>query len=205
MRTQNAAKRRSLEHPLYNFVAEDYRTAGLSMMGVYPTRYRLPRAHCTEIGRIITRFAALESKINKCGWVLLRINPKQARVAMRLGRTDTSLSALEALIKIAGITVRTDIAKLKEPFKKLENMRDVLSHAVWVRHGATKHPVMQVTTGLIPGLKKADAIINPGAGQVTVGALRNVVRSIDNAVKAIDQLGLEIDKAIATASRKKSP
>ena len=165
------------------------------MMGEFPTRYRLPQAHCVEIGRIITRFAALESRMNKCAWVLMRIDPKRGRVAVRLGRMESALSTIEALIQIAGIHVATDISKLKEPFRKLENFRDALSHAVWAKHAGTKEPVMQVTSGLIPGISRAKAVINPTAGMVTIAVLRKTVKSIDGAVKTIDKLGSEIDAA----------
>jgi hypothetical protein len=108
---------------------------------------------------------------------------------------ESALSTIEALIQIADIQVATDISKLKEPFKKLENFRDALSHAVWAKHTGTNQPVMQVTSGLIPGISRAKAIINPAAGAVTVATLRKTVKSIDTAVKAIDRLGGEIDAA----------
>jgi hypothetical protein len=116
-------------------------------MGVYPSWYRLPQKHCTEIGRIVTRFAALESKVAYCAYTLLNIGKKQGRVAVRTGRIESALTVVQDLLTISKITVGLDIPKMKTAFKELERARDLISHCVWVKHTASKSPVAQMTSG----------------------------------------------------------
>jgi hypothetical protein len=169
-------------------------------MRTYPARYRLPQKHCTEIGRIISRFAVLESRLAKCAYVLLSVSPKAGRVAVRVGRVESALTVIEDLLHIAGLTVQSDIKKWKTPFKKLEVARDLMAHGVWVRNDADSIPVVQFASGSYseePGGPSIRARINPQGVKVPVQYLRDVVRHIDAAVKAVDQLGAQIDAAKA--------
>jgi hypothetical protein len=180
---------------------------GVFAMAIFPTRYRLPVAYCTEIGRIVTRFAVLESRINKCGYVLLRLNPKQGRIAVRLGRAETSLTAIQDLLTLEKFTVRTDIPKLKRIFKQLEEARDRFSHGLWVKHSGTKLPVLQVTSGNFSeshGGQSIKARTHPQAVEVALSDLKKIVRAIDHSVAAVDRLGQEIDQALGYASGGKS-
>lgn len=176
-------------------------------MGVYPVRYRLPATYCTEIGRIVTRFAVVESMIRTCSYALLNVSPKQGRVAVRLGRVEDSLTALEDLVVLAGISVPTNIGALKAPLKKLEGWRDKLSHGVWVKHVQTSEPVLQITAGTYQDAEtnsKAKARLEPRAAHVPLMTLRNWASHLSDAKNVIDKLRREIISAQKKALREKS-
>ena len=52
-------------------------------MATYPVRDKLPISHTTEIGRIITRWAFLEWLLRQIAYLLLDLNPKAGRLAVR--------------------------------------------------------------------------------------------------------------------------
>lgn len=167
-------------------------------MGVYPVRYRLPSAYCTEIGRIVTRFALLESKIRTLAYVLMQISPKQGRVAVRLGRIEDAMTAVQDLIHLSPIQVPEDvnIAGLKVPLKELESWRDRLAHGVWVKHENSTVPVLQVTSGTYQDHEtnsKIKARINPAAFEIGLIQLKQIAAKIEKGTKAIEGLAHAID------------
>jgi len=182
-------------------------------MGTFRSRYRLPQKYCTEIGRIITRFAALEAKLSYCAIVIMKIGKKEGRVAVRMGRVESALTVIQDLLTIHKLEIPTDISKLKQSFKKLENARDLLSHGLWVYHTASKIPVIQHTSGNYPDPDGSNtsvrARIDPRGLEVPIKGLRDTVRAIDMAVKNVNRIGKEIDAAMKTqrqqASRGKRP
>ena len=176
-------------------------------MPLYPLRYKLPAAHCTEIGRIITRFAFLESQLSKCIYMLLSLSPKQGRVAVRAGRIEDLLTTIEDLLYISKLEVPTNIKKIKTPLKNLERARDHFAHGVWVKYPGTKTPVLQITSGnsaISPGGASVKRRIEPAPAEVTLEDLKKRVRALDSAVKAVDRLGHQIDAVLHPASPKKS-
>lgn len=132
-------------------------------------------------------------------------NPKQGRVAVRLGRIDSSLTAIQDLVTIAKLTVATNIRTMKPDLKFLEDMRDKLAHGLWVKHPAANFPVLQVTSGNYsdsPHVASPKARIDPRAIGVPLNALKMTVKAIDDAVRQIDRLGIEIDAALASSRHK---
>lgn len=67
-------------------------------MGIYLVRYRLPTKYSTAIGRMITRFAALESALRNLIYALLELDPKMGRVAVRNPRIEESFTMIRDLM-----------------------------------------------------------------------------------------------------------
>lgn len=177
-------------------------------MAVYPARYKLPPAYCLEIGRIVTRFAYIEFNILACAYALMQITPKQGRVAVRLGRIEDALTNIEDLAVLSGLGINLNFKPTKKYFKELENWRNKLAHGIWLKHKATKLPVLQITRGIYQDhasnmTKKAR--LDPLAGEITLDFLRQLTKKVDDAAKVIDDIAVAIDTEILKASQQRSP
>lgn len=165
-------------------------------MAMYPTVYRLPLHYNTEIGRIITRFAFLESRLRVIAYLLLNLSPKEGRLAVRLGRIGDAISIIQRLLALQSFTTTQNLDKLSTECKKMERFRDRLAHGIWAKHPGAKTPVLQVTSGsyaLSQGGESISAKINPQAVAVQITDFRNQLRGIEIALNTIATLGHEID------------
>ena len=164
-------------------------------MRTYPVRYRLPTKYSTAIGRMITRFAALEAALRNLIYALLELDPKMGRVAVRNPRIQESFTMIQDLMGLRSFTTTLDIKRLASDCKKLEQFRDKIAHGVWVRHSRSDLPILQVTAGTFPekpGGKSIKGRIRPGAVNVTLESFRSHTRGVDIAFKADKQLGREL-------------
>ena len=165
-------------------------------MGPYLVRYRLPTKYSTAIGRMITRFAALESALRNLIYALLELERKMGRVAVRNPRIDESFTMIRDLMGLRSFTTILDMKRLASDCKKMEQFRDKIAHGVWVRHPQSDLPVLQVTTGTFPekpGGKSIKGRIQPAAFNVTLEDFRSHTRAVDFAYKTVMQLGRELN------------
>ena len=164
-------------------------------MPTYPGCYRLPTSYSTAIGRYITRFAALESALRHLIYVLLEVDRKMGRVAVRNPRIEDSLTMIRDLVALRSFQTTLDLNLLAKECKKLEKFRDKLAHGVWAKHPKSQLPVLQVTAGTYsekPGGKSVKARIQPMALGVTVQNIRDHIRGVDFAFKAVMELAHEL-------------
>ena len=175
--------------------------------GTYPTRYRLPVSYSTEIGRIITRWAFLEWRLRRVVNLLLDIGPKEGRLAVRAGRIDDYVTMIEELMKLKGITVQTDMAHLHSGLTQLEWNRDLLAHSVWVKHPATKTPMVQVLKGkwVHPSKPKTKRKVDPQGEPITLQQLRANTKSIAGAILTIHALYEEISRQLPLPRKSSEP
>ena len=161
-------------------------------MPTYPIRYRLPVAYSTEIGRIIPRWAFLEYRLKETAYMVLGVDYKVGRVAMREPRTAEYVDMIRDLMSLKSLTTSVDLKELRKTLEKLQPFRDKLAHGIWVRHDTTKLPVLQVTKGSYvletAGPKtKAKAKIEPLALAVRLADLKTCRRDIEGATVTINQ------------------
>ena len=164
-------------------------------MSAYPVRYRVPTQYSTAIGRLITRFAALESALRRLIYALLQLTPQMGRVAVRNPRIENALTMIQDLMALRGFTTTIDMKLVLSECRKLEHFRDKVAHGVWVSHHQTKLPVLQVTGGSYaetPGGKSVKARIQPKAERITLDNFRDYTRGIDNARRVVMQLAQEL-------------
>lgn len=165
-------------------------------MGIYPIWYRLPTKYSTAIGRMISRFAVLESALRNLIYALLDLDPKMGRIAIRNPRIDESFTMIKDLMGLRSFTTTLDIKFLASECKKMELFRDKIAHGVWVRHSGSDLPVLQVTAGTFPekpGGKSIKGKIRPVALNVTLEDFRSYTRGVNFALKAVKQLGRELN------------
>ncbi len=164
-------------------------------MRPYPIWYRLPTNYSTAIGRMVSRFAVLESALRNLIYALLELDRKMGRVAVRNPRIKDSFTMIQDLMGLRSFTTTLDIKRLASDCKKLEQFRDKIAHGVWVRHTQSDLPILQVTTGTFPekqGGKSFKGRIRPAAINVTLESFRSHTRGVDVAFKAVKQLGREL-------------
>lgn len=158
-------------------------------MAVYKVRRRLPTAHCTQIGRIVTRWAFLEWQLKNVAYVLLNVGPKEGRLAVREPRATDYVTMLEDLIRVRGINVPFAFKKYKDFLEILVNHRDRLAHGIWLKHPGFNEPVLQLTKGKWNPdpqnpKRKTKRIIEPEGALIRLKELREFVPLIDQATNA---------------------
>ena len=113
-------------------------------MATHPIRFRLPTSYNTEIGRIIQHWALLEWRIRSIAYLLLDLDPKRGRVAVREVRINMYVTMIEDLSKIRSIKLDIDTKQLKKNLEKLAYLRNAIAHGIWVKHPQTLKPVLQI-------------------------------------------------------------
>lgn len=164
-------------------------------MSTFPTRYRLPVSYNTEIGRIITRWAFLEWRLRETAYLLVKVNPKIGRVAVREPRVVDYITMIEDLTRLRSVDVAVDWKALKNVLGEIGSFRDKLAHGIWVKHNTTKTPVLQEISGKYPphpGAKSVKARIEPRAVRVTLKNLKEIVHGIDAATATVNALRTKI-------------
>lgn len=165
-------------------------------MATHPVRYRLPVSYCTEIGRIITRWAYLEALLTSIAYVILDISQKHGRIAVREPRAVDSLTMIQDLMYLESLKTTVDLKALRTTLGEAEAFRDRLAHGVWVKHSNSKLPVLQIVKGSYPpnpGARSIKARIEPRGLEVDLQHLRKAERVISSAVTTLHQLRRELE------------
>jgi hypothetical protein len=185
IRFKTASRRRAVSSSVYSPIL-----LGVLLMPEYPVRYRLPISYSTEIGRIITRWAFLEYRLKETAYMLLDIDPKIGRIAVREPRTYEYVDMIQDLMSLRSLTTTVDLKKLRKTIEDIQSFRDKLAHGIWAKHDATNLPVLQITKGsytLTPGEQKTKARIDPFALVVQFKDLRAARRNIERTTITINQ------------------
>ena len=145
------------------------------VMGAYPVRRRLPVKYSTEIGRIITRFAFLESQLRAMTYKLLMVNDKQGRLAVRAPRVVDHITMIQDLAALAKLELKVDWKKLKAFCREAESFRNRLAHGIWLKHSGVK-------TSLICRSRDECANGNPPSAH---GLIPKFIPSIDDGFRTV--------------------
>ena len=174
--------------------------------GAHPTRFRLPAAYSMEIGRIITRWAFLESLLKRMAYSVLDVGQKEGRLAVREPRAADHMTMIEELLAVKGLAVAPDFKEIKDNLVPLERNRDALAHGIWVKHPATKIPVLQALKGKWshPAMPKTKRIIVPEGMPITLEALRANTKSIEAGCIVIMRLHRSIEAQLESLPQKSS-
>ncbi len=167
-------------------------------MATYPILRRLPVSHSYQIGRAITRWALVEWQLKSVTYLLLGVSTKAGQLGFRTARAADYITMYENLIKLRKMKVSTDLKVLKRALKDIVEDRNLIAHGVWLKHPSRKTPYLLLTKGKrqvasTPGAKR---IIDPEMVPVTVKNLKDIVRSINIASRALSSLEVEIHQGI---------
>ncbi len=178
------------------------------LMGTYPVRRRLPTKYSTEIGRIITRFAFLESQLRAMTYKLLMVNDKQGRLAVRAPRVVDHITMIQDLAALAKLELKVDWKKLKAFCREAESFRNRLAHGIWLKHSGVKTPILQdfssaYTQGGSDISKKPR--INPIAVRVSLDQLRHIANAIENLSDRILEIERRINSEMQKSWQRKRP
>lgn len=151
-----------------------------ALMDTYPIRKKLPVAHSTEIGRIITRFAYTEYLLRALTYNLLRVGPKQGRLAVKDLRPAEQITLIEDLSKLVGLKLNADWKELKRILREYHAVRNKLAHGIWVHHSETNVPVLQDLSGAYvdTGGVHTKPRINPISVPMPIQDLKRLTRNI---------------------------
>ncbi|MGB8274368.1 MAG: hypothetical protein WCF16_03750 [Alphaproteobacteria bacterium] len=169
-------------------------------MGVFRTRYRLPVEYSTEIGRLITRWAFLEWRMRELTYLVLRLSPKEGRVAVRDPRATGQLTMLEDLLDLRSLKTSISLKAFHTPFEKLQELRDAIGHGIWMNHPGSKVPVLQWLKGSypeLPGGKSVKARIYPGSMRVSLNDLRLAINAIGQHIADLEKIRDEIEAQVS--------
>jgi hypothetical protein len=96
--------------------------------------YELPASLTRAIGRVLVAWAHLEYQIQRTIWMLLGIDERQARVAVRQPRLTERMDMIVDLAGLRGIAVNAeDVKNMKESLTELSRHRDLLAHGLWTQ------------------------------------------------------------------------
>ncbi len=178
------------------------------VMGTYPVRRRLPTKYSTEIGRIITRFAFLESQLRAMTYKLLMISDKQGRLAIREPRVVDHVTMIQDLAVLAKLDLKVNWKKLKEYCKEAESFRNRLAHGIWLKRSDTKFPVLQDFSSAYtqggPDIPKKPRI-HPLAVPVRLEQLHHIANALEKLSDTILKIERRINSAMQKAWQRKRP
>ena len=97
-------------------------------MAEYSIRRTLPTNHYTLIGRIITRWAIIESMLNSLTSIALEVGQKEGRIAIAQRRSYEQVTLIQDILRIKKATPNIDWNKLKTTLKEMESFRNRLAH-----------------------------------------------------------------------------
>jgi hypothetical protein len=123
----------------------------------------LPAPMCREIGRIMVRWAHLESHVQGLVWLLLELDAPKGRIAVRDPRVSEKLDMIRELTALRGMTLDLTLFKsIRTRAEELSRTRDLVAHGLWVyieSHGEWR---VQDSRGHWP---KDPALVRSGAPQ----------------------------------------
>lgn len=117
-------------------------------MQVLPVVKRLPPALSKEIGRVIHRYALVESNYKALVYSMLGIGPKLGRIGARETRGKEYPEMIYDIAEIRGLEPNKRwFDDLRNKTEYIASRRDTLAHGIWVRDREQKKLLLRVTRG----------------------------------------------------------
>ena len=161
--------------------------------GYFPLRHRLPVNYYALIGRVITRWAIIEYKLDHLVFTALDISQEEGRLSVRGQRASERIKLVQDILHIKKASLPVKWKEVRDTLEEMESFRNRLAHSVWIHHSETKTPVLQDTsTKYITDLPpKHRGKIDPVAVSVPLGKLKTLAASMDrhiNVLSTIEQM-----------------
>lgn len=162
----------------------------------------LPDDLAAAIGHVMVKYARLEHALTMMIGLLLQLNKAEARIALREPRAADRLDIALDLFAIKDIPIKLDVPTLKGLLTEATSGRDLLGHGIWLRHPETGQLYVRQTRGKWPkNLSKNETVkraIFPQSFPYSTDECRKTIATIEKALKAVEDLGSELDDALRT-------
>ena len=160
-----------------------------------PALYDLPQEFSEEIGRIVVRWAYLEHYVQRIVWMLLELDPKRGRLAVR----DPSMQ--ERIVMISDLAslqaIKLELSAFLNNAKVTAGERNLVAHGLWMKD-ADGSWYVQDTKGEHPkdvkGLLSHKRRIEPGSVKLDIERLRSITSAIDGLIGSARSLQAEAEK-----------
>jgi len=168
-------------------------------MKTLPIVDQLPDEHLVLIGELITAWAMQEHELRLTVYMLLGLDPKRGRVAVRSNRSKETVEMISDLMSLSGIASNTtNLRELGKRLDEIENRRNTLAHNIWVKD---KQGVLfvQSLTGSWPEKTahgKLKRRIQPAGIPIPLEGLRDLVSALRQMIYQTRILRGEIEAAL---------
>jgi len=145
---------------------------------------------------MVARLAVIEGRLRNIVYALLEIPSEYGRIAVRSPRVEDAFGMIQDLMKLRGFTTTVQLKGqngLVPACNELERFRDKVAHGIWVFHGNSPTPILQVTAGSysLHG-EKHNARIAPQALAVKLKDFQGFAKLAAEALKGVDQMSKEL-------------
>jgi hypothetical protein len=170
-------------------------------MNVLPIVPRLPDGHLLLIGEVITTWALLEHELRLTVFLLLALDNKRGRLAVRSARAKETVDLIADLMhqsRVQSTTTRLD--ELAKILDQLENRRNTLAHNIWLKdQDGVLH--IQSLTDVWPQRdgKRLKRRVMPAGIPISEDNLTDLVNAIRGSIKAVIRLRTELKSLLETA------
>ena len=158
-------------------------------MKTHRVQYDLPAKILEGVGRVIVRWAFAEQYAQRLIYKLLRINPKQGRVAVSEPRLEDRYEIIATLAFLRDISLNEKaITKMKTEARRLKEARDLVGHGIWYYSKGQQSWMVQTTRGQKPDKKPATSRhankrkVRPAGRPMDVPEMVDVAADIDGLI-----------------------
>ncbi len=161
-----------------------------------------------EIGRVITRYANLEHRLNILLYLLLDVPSSFGRLAVREPRATDRFDLAHELLELHEIVIGDiDLDVVRQAIEQAMNQRDQLAHSVWVRDPENGQLHLRLTRGAwqpVEGQRgKTKRAILPETVLYGVADCRSLRKLIRATLGEIEHIAREAEKAMQRSSRRR--
>lgn len=165
-------------------------------VSTYPVIRQLPDEYYPLIGKIMVDWSYLENLLRDSVYMLLHLDRKKGRIAVRSPRANEMITMIEELLDASSLSTKAKTKEIKKALTTVSAARDALAHGLWIKHDQTEIPVLQVVSGSFPveeGKPSAKARLTPIAMATTPADLGKTLQDIRNLTGVIERLKDEIE------------
>jgi hypothetical protein len=165
---------------------------------------RLPAAWLKEIGQIITLYSFYE--YGQTIYFVLGLDKKQGRIAVRELRGQDQVEMLGHILKLAGLTLPTDLKTLEHLTRYYNSERDRLAHCVWIRdrHNSKNFCAINTKGSWNPdGTERVPRKIKPEIVPYDLAKLRLLRRHVGWLCKIVARIARDVSRELK--KRQKAP
>jgi hypothetical protein len=109
----------------------------------FPVNRNLPRGYYTEIGKLISSYAIIESILFKITHHIVGVDHRLGRLTVLQRTAPDQLSIIQQSLKLKKIKLKVKWKTLGGYLRQAKTFRDRFAHGVWLAHPETKTPVLQ--------------------------------------------------------------